>query len=58
MSLAQIEAMVRETIQRQVDTTGCGKSLVASDAVAVEKLVRNIVGNLVMAVADAMGVEE
>lgn len=38
---------VRDVIDRQVDTTPCGKRLVELDARAVAALVRNVVGNLV-----------
>jgi hypothetical protein len=40
---------IRECIQRQVDTTDSGKLLTAYNADAVANLVKNIVGNLVMA---------
>jgi len=40
---------IRECIQRQVDTTDSGKLLTAYNAEAVQNLVKNIVGNLTMA---------
>ena len=56
-SLGEIEQLVRETIERQVETTPCGLILVACDPLAVKRLVTNIVGNLTMVVADALEVE-
>lgn len=40
---------IRECVQRQVDTTDSGKLLTAYNAEAMQNLVKNIVGNLVMA---------
>lgn len=45
-----IAAQVRDSIQRQVDTTKSGNILKACDAKAVDNLVTNIVGNLTVGV--------
>jgi hypothetical protein len=54
ISMEEIKTLVRAVIDRQVATTGSGKLLVAHDANAVESLVRNIVGNLTMALDEAL----
>lgn len=43
---AAIAQALRESIQRQVDTTQSGQRLVAFDAAAVQNLVDNLVGNV------------
>lgn len=47
-----IVAALRESIQRQVDTTQAGKLLTAYDAAAMKSLVDNLVGNVYYVVVE------
>jgi lysophospholipase L1-like esterase len=49
-SIDDLSTQIRESIQRQVDTTKSGKKLKECDTAAVDNLVGNIVGNLTQGV--------
>ena len=49
---ADIAALIRSVVERQVATTKSGKALTAIDRELVENLVSNIVGNVAMVVVN------
>ncbi len=50
--MQDLKDFIRECIIRQVQTTDAGKLLTAYNADAVDNLIKNIVGNLTMALAE------